>query len=250
MKETLRAVLKRVPMARTLSKYLRGLSRSSAHAPSVCMEIRGGEFASEAARLRGAWLSQEVPARQRHLVEDQLAGFRRGARVDVFDVMVKALRDLPETTEGMSVLEIGCSSGYYAEVLRIAGIDLTYTGCDYSAAFVSLAREKYPHLRFDVEDATVLRYADSAFDIVVSGSCLLHIPEYAQAVAETARVARRYAIFHRTPVVLGQPEKRFRKLLLLAQHGLALIATYTWFETVSSGVGSAQRTYVCKKVAS
>jgi SAM-dependent methyltransferase len=231
------------------------------------MEIRGGEFASEAARLRGAWLSQEVPARQRHLVEDQLAGFRRGARVDVFDVMVKALRDLPETTEGMSVLEIGCSSGYYAEVLRIAGIDLTYTGCDYSAAFVSLAREKYPHLRFDVEDATVLRYADSAFDIVVSGSCLLHIPEYAQAVAETARVARRYAIFHRTPVVLGQPEKRFRKsaygvemveihfnepqfLLLLAQHGLALIATYTLFETVSSGVGSAQRTYVCKKVAS
>jgi hypothetical protein len=129
-----------------------------------------------------------------------------------------------------------------------------------------MARRKYPGLRFDVADATGLDYGDDAFDIVVSGGCLLHIPEYAQAIAETARVARRYAIFHRTPVVLGQAEKRYRKsaygvemveihfnepqlLSLVTQNGLELIATYTLSETVNAGVGEAQRTYVCRKMA-
>ena len=110
-----------------------------------------------------------------------------------------------------------------------------------------------------------LRYPAASYDMVVSGCCLLHIPEYQAAVAETARVARRYAIFHRTPVVLGQPNKYYRKqaygvetveihfnepqfLELLASSGLELIATYTLDESVHSGVGSATRTYVCRKV--
>jgi hypothetical protein len=83
-------------------------------------------------------------------------------------------------------------------------------------------------------------------------------------VAETARVASRYAIFHRTPVVLGRPNKYYRKqaygvetveihfnepqlLQLLADSGLELLATHTLDETVSHGVGSATRTYVCRK---
>ena len=167
----------------------------------------------------------------------------------------------------MSVLEVGCSSGFYSEVFEIARLDLSYAGCDYSDAFIELARQKYPALRFDVEDATALKYGDNAFDIVISGCCLLHIPEYEVAVAETARVTCRYAIFHRTPVVLGQPNVYYRKqaygvetveihfnepqfLKLLDRQGLELIATYTLDEFVQDGVGSANRTYVCKKTDS
>lgn len=100
---------------------------------------------------------------------------------------------------------------------------------------------------FTVEDATALQYTDRSFDIVVSGCCLLHIPDYAKGVTETARVARRYAIFHRTPVVWGQPEQWYRKqaygvetveihfnepefLILLDKSGFELIATYTLSE--------------------
>jgi ubiquinone/menaquinone biosynthesis C-methylase UbiE len=142
---------------------------------------------------------------------------------------------------------------------------ITYAGCDYSDAFIALARQKYPALRFEVEDATAMHYRDNAFDVVISGCCLLHIPEYQAAVSETARVARRYAIFHRTPVVLGQPNQYFRKraygvetveihfnepefLALLASSNLELIATYTLNEIVQDGVGSASRTYVCRKI--
>jgi SAM-dependent methyltransferase len=264
MRQLVRTVLKRIPGARSLAGFLRTTFRSGA--PSGYVEVGAGEFGSEAVRLRGAWQANDLPMRQRELVESQLADFRRGNAIDFFDVMVKALRELPDSVKGMSLLEIGCSSGYYAEVLETAGVGVAYSGCDYSPAFIDMARRKYPGLRFDVADATGLGYGNDAFDIVVSGGCLLHIPEYAQAMAETARVAKRYAIFHRTPVVLGQSEKRYRKsaygvemveihfnepqfLALVARNGLELVATYTLSENVKTGVGDAQRTYVCRKAA-
>ena len=112
---------------------------------------------TEALRLVNAWQSDLLPQRQRDLVEAQLHKYRAGARIDVFDVFVQSVRALPQLSAGMSLLEIGCSSGFYSEVLHIAGLGLTYTGCDYSDAFIQLAREKYPTIAFDVEDATALR---------------------------------------------------------------------------------------------
>ena len=200
-------------------------------------------------------------------MEAQLHKYRAGARIDVFDVFVQSVRALPQRSAGMSLLEIGCSSGFYSEVLHIAGLGLTYTGCDYSDAFIQLAREKYPTIAFDVEDATALRYPQDSFDVVVSGCCLLHIPQYAKAIEETARVARSFAIFHRTPVVWGQSEQWFRKqaygvetveihfnepalLQLFAAHGLHLIETHTLHEEkqdTSGQRGHAVRTYVLSK---
>lgn len=264
MRSALRSMLNRFPRLKRMLKNLAQRLSAGAGVSSHYVQIQGREAEQESSRLRDAWQSQDLPARQRELVDTQLAAYRRGEPVDVFDVMTRALRALPSDVHGMSVLEVGCSSGFYSEVLEIAGLDVSYTGCDYSDAFIGLARQKYPALRFDVEDATSLNYGDDAFDIVISGCCLLHIPEYEAAVAETARVARRYAIFHRTPVVLGQPNVYYRKqaygaetieihfnepqfLALLACHGLELIATYTLDESVQGGVGSANRTYVCRK---
>ncbi len=267
MRSSLRSVLNRFPSLKRLLKRVAKILPAGAGVSSHYVQIQGREAEQESSRLRGAWQSQDLPARQRELVDTQLAALRRGEPVDVFDVMTRALRALPSDVRGMSVLEVGCSSGFYSEVFEIARLDVSYAGCDYSDAFIELARQKYPALRFDVEDATALKYGDNAFDIVISGCCLLHIPQYEVAVAETARVTCRYAIFHRTPVVLGQPNLYYRKqaygvetveihfnepqfLKLLDRQGLELIATYTLDEFVQDGVGSANRTYVCKKTAS
>lgn len=267
MKQQVRAMLNRFPklkglLRRSLQSLLPGRGVSTHY-----VEMAKNEADSESARLRMAWLNDDMPARQRELVDRQLEAYRHGEEVDVFDVLVKSLRDLVGVAAPMRVLEVGCSSGYYSEVFRIAKLDVDYTGCDYSEPFVMLARQRHPGLPFDIQDATALVYADNTYDVVISGCCLLHIPEYQVAVAETARVARRYAIFHRTPVVLGQPNKYYRKqaygvetveihfnepqfLRLLANSGLELLSTYTLDETVSQGIGSATRTYVChKKVA-
>ena len=231
------------------------------------VSLPGSLVAEEGRRLRNSWQDVELPYRQRELVDRQLRQYRSGVRIDVFDVFVDSLRGLPELAVGASLLEVGCSSGFYSEVINIAGLPVIYSGCDYSDAFIRLAKEKYPGLEFDVEDATALRYADSSFDVVVSGCCLLHIPEYSKGVQETARVARRYAVFHRTPVIWGKPEQWYRKqaygietveihfnepefLALLASNGLELIATYTLNEHHTSDShqqGHATRTYVCRK---
>lgn len=266
MKTALRSLLNRFPRLKALLKRLRNRLSPSTGVSSHYVPLKTEEAANEATRLRDAWQSDALPRQQRELVDAQLAAYRRGEPIDVFDVMSQVLRALPSNARGMTVLEVGCSSGFYAEVFEIAGLDVSYAGCDYSDAFVALARQTYPALRFDVEDATALHYEGNAFDVVISGCCLLHIPEYEAAVAETARVARHYAVFHRTPMVLGQPNQYYRKhaygvetveihfnepqfLQLLAQHGLEVIATHTLDETVHNGVGTANRTYVCRKIA-
>lgn len=268
MLSTMRAAINRFPKLKARLKRLRDALMPGASVSSHYIEMNQAEAPSESVRLRSAWQADELPRRQRELVNRQLQEFRRGRPVDVFDVLVRALRELQGLPHDASVLEIGCSSGFYSEVISIAGLPLTYTGCDYSEAFIALAKESYPALHFDVEDATTLQYRDNSFDVVISGCCLLHIPEYEQAVAETARVARHYAIFHRTPVLIGRPNKHFRKqaygvetveihfnepefIALLQLHNLKVVATYTLDEELDSLnplQGNANRTYACRKI--
>ncbi|UCV02374.1 class I SAM-dependent methyltransferase [Dechloromonas denitrificans] len=231
-------------------------------------EVPDADIASESMRLRSAWQADELPSRQRKLVDAQLANYRQGIPIDVFDVMVNVLRKLTHGGANTTVLEIGCSSGFYSEVFSIAQLPVEYFGCDYSAAFIQLAQATYPQLRFDIEDATEMSYSDEMFDVVISGCCLLHIPEYEKAIAETARVVRDYVVFHRTPVVVGRPNKYFRKkaygvetveihfgeadfLKSLRKYGLELIETHTLSEErdpEDSLCINANRTYVCRKL--
>ncbi|AOF84862.1 methyltransferase domain protein [Hydrogenophaga sp. RAC07] len=261
MKRQLRTLINRFPRVKAALRRMLPARGVSSH----YVELDDDEANRESSRLRSAWQDNDLPARQRELVDRQLAEYRRGTKIDVFDVLAGAVRGLQDDHQyPLSLLEIGCSSGYYNEVLQIAGINATYRGCDYSEGFIAMARQRYPAVGFDVQDATQLNYKDAAFEVVISGCCLLHIPEYATAVAETSRVSSRYAIFHRTPVLVGQPNKYFRKLAygvetveihfnepeflaLMDRCGLQLLGTHTLDENVVQGVGSATRTYVCQK---
>ncbi len=262
---------------RSADRELRGWLRAFPRLKSLAARVLLGQSVSDhyqeldatqsqdaSSRLRSAWQAEELPDRQRKLVDRQIERFRQGKPVDVFDVFVDALRGLDGLPTPYSLLEIGCSSGYYAEVIDIARLPAIYEGSDYSEAFVKLARQRYPALKFEHADATALPYSSESFDVVVSGCCLLHIPEFEQAIAETARVARQYAVFHRTPMVLNAPDKYFRKqaygvetveihfnesdfLALLLKHGLHPMKTLTLSETRQGDTRSATRTYVCAK---
>ena len=263
MKAVLLSALRRFPLLKAALKRGRDALLPTSSVSSHYVEMHGAAANIESARLRGAWQADALPFKQRELVDRQLADYRKGAAIDVFDVMVEALRGLPASEGKTSVLEVGCSSGFYSEVFNIAGLDVDYAGADYSDAFIAMAREKYPAVKFEVEDATALRYSTNAFDVVISGCCLLHIPEYKAAVAETARVARRYAVFHRTPVVFDQPNRYFRKLAygvetieihfnepqfleLLRCHGLELLKTWTLSQDLAVAPTQAVRTYLCR----
>ena len=267
MKTLFRTLLNRLPWLKLMLKRLHRLFTTSGQVSANYSPLSSHQITAESARLRDSWKNDALPQRQRKLVEHQLRQYRSGSKVDVFDVLVKILRTLPNVDKGASLLEVGCSSGYYSEVIAISGLPITYSGCDYSDAFIGLAKEKYPHINFSVDDATDLHYPDNSFDIVLSGCCLLHIPEYAKGIEETVRVARTYVIFHRTPVVWGQPQQTYRKqaygietveihfsessfLELLNLSGLNLVSTYTLSQESSNSSiaqGRACRTYLCRK---
>jgi ubiquinone/menaquinone biosynthesis C-methylase UbiE len=61
--------------------------------------------------------------------------------------------------------------------------------------------EKYPNLIFKISDATKLDFKSKSFDIILSGSCILHIVEYEKAITEAARVTKNFVIFSRTPII-------------------------------------------------
>lgn len=260
-------LLNRFPAAKAYLSVLRHRLVGSTSVSSHYVEIAEAERDSESRRLASSWKEENLPGRQRTLVENQLKDYRGGKPIDVFDVLIEALNAAEDLPTNATLLEIGCSSGYYSEVLKIAGKNLSYEGCDYSESFIALARSLYPGVRFAVEDATHLNYPDRRFDVVVSGCCLLHIPEYGAAIAEAARIAKNYVIFHRTPIVYGQPTRYFRKqaygvetveihfaedelIALFEKNGLALEHTITLYETrdtTDHSVGNAGRTYLCRK---
>jgi ubiquinone/menaquinone biosynthesis C-methylase UbiE len=267
MKAALHTLLNRFPRFKTRLKRLHRRFISTGGVSSNYISLSAEEVIAESTRLRDSWRNDALPHRQRKLVDQQLRQYRSGGKIDVFDVFVDILSSLPNLEKGASLLDVGCSSGFYSEVIEISGMPIRYSGCDYSEGFIELARVKYPLIDFAVEDATNLSYSNNSFDIVLSGCCLLHIPNYAMSIEETARVARSYAIFHRTPVVWGQPEQRYRKqayevetveihfneqdfLGLLSLNGLELISTHTLSEEIEEAScprGFAIRTYLCKK---
>jgi SAM-dependent methyltransferase len=145
------------------------------------------------------WLAARTVERQQRAYQGLIAAMKRGEpRLD-FTVAAEAVAATGIVRPAL--LEVGCGSGYYSEVLAtLLPGGVQYIGIDYSDAMIARARVHYPSTAFDVGDATRLPHADRAFDIVFNGVSLMHIVEYQAAIREAARVSAQYCIFHTVPV--------------------------------------------------
>lgn len=161
-------------------------------------------------RMTSAWQSEEIPARQRALVQTELMEMYRGNIPRVYGVLAEALR--PYACDGLGVLEIGCASGYYSEILEyLLNRRLDYEGADYSEALIRMARGLYPDRTFHVADGAALPFAAGRFPVAISSCVLLHVPNYRDHIRETARVAGRVVVAHRTPVCRKRPTQYLKK---------------------------------------
>ncbi|MBW8889334.1 MAG: glycosyltransferase [Fibrobacteres bacterium] len=157
-----------------------------------------------------AWKDQAIPLRQRALVQGELRDMYAGRIPRVYRTMADAVR--PYAAEGMELLEIGCASGYYSEILEyLLPYRLRYQGADYSEALIGMARDLYPQTPFHVADGAALPFPDGRFPVVVSSCVLLHVPNYLEHIRETIRVSGRLVIAHRTPVSRNRPTQYLRK---------------------------------------
>ncbi|MDA0183502.1 class I SAM-dependent methyltransferase [Solirubrobacter phytolaccae] len=71
-----------------------------------------------------------------------------------------------EELRGARVLDVGCGLAHFADYLDEAGLGVTYTGVDLSAAMVGLARERRPDL--DIRQANILHEDLGEFDVVLA----------------------------------------------------------------------------------
>ncbi|MHC5825911.1 MAG: class I SAM-dependent methyltransferase, partial [Nostoc sp.] len=53
---------------------------------------------------------------------------------------------------GESILDLGCGTGQLTEKIAQAGAEVM--GVDHAPTMIEKARQNYPHIRFDVADAT------------------------------------------------------------------------------------------------
>ena len=162
-------------------------------------------------KFSNVWKDPSLPGKQYVVVKKQIEKLRS---TKYLEMPFKPAVDLIKKTglRNPTVLEIGCSSGYYNEVFKLSGLKVDYYGCDYSPSFIKFAKKTYPSIDFRVEDARNLRYKNKQFQIGLSGCCILHIKEYEQAIAETARISKDFMIFHRTPVIQMEKTTFYKKV--------------------------------------
>lgn len=133
------------------------------------------------------WYSRRTAQRQdrawSRLTTAALAG---ETRQDIQAVIDALLESPPQS----SVLEVGCGTGYFSDIIGHYCPQMAYTGVDYSSSMVELARTRRPGRKFVPGDATDLPFPSDSFDVIVDGAALIHIPSWRQALAEYARVAR------------------------------------------------------------
>ena len=161
--------------------------------------------------IRLAYATPAIAAKQRAVVDPQLRDMRAGRPILLFqavgDILTKIVPTLPAP---ITLLDAGCGSAYYSEIIEhFTPHCYTYHGVDYNPGMVALAHELYPSLTIHQADLCSLDFDDRSFDVVLSGACIAHIPEWETALSELIRVASVYLVLHRNPIYLDDSPTTF-----------------------------------------
>jgi trans-aconitate methyltransferase len=90
------------------------------------------------------------------------------------------LVELLNPQPGERVLDLGCGTGYLTSIIAASGA--TVVGIDNSMEMVTKAKTEYPHLEFQVQNATGFHF-DEHFDAIFSNA-VLHWIQEKEEVAE------------------------------------------------------------------
>lgn len=102
------------------------------------------------------------------------------------------------------VADVGCGSGYGAEILKKGGAK-KISGCDISKHSINFAKKRYGKIaEFKIQGITDLKYyPDNFFDVTICGEVLEHIAEYGMedvALRELKRITKEGGL-----IIIGTP---------------------------------------------
>jgi len=111
---------------------------------------------------------------------------------------------------GMSVLEVGCGTGYFTQELARSGADVIAIDVSPELLEIAKANCSAPNVRYEIQNACELSYPDTVFDSVV-GSSVLHHLEIEAALHEIYRVLKVDGSVHFTEPNMLNPQVAIQK---------------------------------------
>ena len=130
--------------------------------------------------------------------------YERMPRVqDETDNSAACIAEISKSIVGGSVLDVGCGTGYMVDHLARNHPRRRFTGLDF--IIEDGTRTRMPSIDFVEGKVEALPFADKSFDTVICTHVLEHVLDFAAAVRELRRVARRRLIL----VVPQEREYRF-----------------------------------------
>jgi SAM-dependent methyltransferase/peptidoglycan/xylan/chitin deacetylase (PgdA/CDA1 family) len=90
--------------------------------------------------------------------------------------------------KGSRILDLGCGTGYYLNLMR--GRGLSCVGVDIAENMLRRSKEAYPESQLARADARSLPFADASFDGVISIETLRYFKDRAGIIREISRVTR------------------------------------------------------------
>jgi ubiquinone/menaquinone biosynthesis C-methylase UbiE len=100
------------------------------------------------------------------------------------------LNSLGKKSENLSLLDIGCSTGYMTKLYgdffeRVTGIDI-----DEKAINHAQEKNSNANVAFQVGDSMNLKFSDNSFDVVTCTHIYEHVPDANQLMAEIYRILK------------------------------------------------------------
>ncbi len=119
-----------------------------------------------------------------HAAADDYDVFAPEASSRIVDEFVR-LSALPPYAR---VVDLGCGSGTFTQLLRRAGYESV--GLDISGKLLEVGRRKYPEIEFLQGDIERLPFSDGSFDGVLLSGVVHHFPDPSRCAMEVFRVLR------------------------------------------------------------
>lgn len=123
---------------------------------------------------------------------DAVEHFAAKTASDFFETEIRFLDPIARNLS--SVLDIGCASGRFAELLASLGVFPAYCGMDISSKQIASARELYPQADFHLGNALELT-VDGVFDLVNATGVMQHEPRFSELIERMIAWSRRYVLF-------------------------------------------------------
>ena len=113
------------------------------------------------------------------------------------------LLSLAEMFNRSKILDVGCFSGDYLQVLFDKNLQFDYTGIDVTPRYIEYAKKRFSKAKlsndkqkFKFEEGNIfgLNYPDKSFNVIVCLAVIMHLPKIDKALDEIFRVSSDYLL--------------------------------------------------------